>query len=735
MSASKEWVTPMGIETAKAFHEAVDSVRSGADLANTAARLYAQLTAEERLALLDGDLPFWDGMAEMMRTGYNVTPYSMGRIARLGIPGIQFADGPRGVVLGQSTAFPVPTARAASFDPELEQSIGEAIGLEARAQGANYFGGVCINLPRHPAWGRSQESYGEEPALLGEMGAALARGTRPHVMPCVKHFALNSMENARFSVDVTISDADLHEYFLPHFKRVVQGGADSVMSAYNSVNGEWAGQSPELLTDVLREQWGFEGFVLSDFLWGSRTAGLSLKAGLDIEAPFAQIRARDLRDDLAHGVADDADVERAGLRILGRQLDLYARRTPTEPDPSVVVSDAHRALAREAATRAIVLVRNEAVDGAPLLPLAPHATVAVVGRLADLPNTGDHGSSDVRAPGVVTAAQGLTAVLEGAWVDASGDLESSAALAAGSDVAVVVVGYTAADEGEFVGGDIFWRPELAALYPEPAGPAQQAAADGMRSRPEEDSSMVGGQDAGGDRHSVRLLPSDVDLIRAVAAANPRTIVAIVAGGTVIVDEWIDDVPAALFLWYPGMEGGHALADVLTGARDATGRLPFAVPTDESHLPDFDIDATEVTYDGSFGQRRLDSMGVAPRFPFGFGLSYAQTSVLSSTAVREGDIATVTVTVANDSELDTRHVVQLYARRDDGQTFLVGFASVPVAAGKRVTADVVARLEYAGRWDAERGTVVAPGGALEITVARHWGDPDAVTVSIQAAPGA
>jgi beta-glucosidase len=718
----------MANETGGAFEAAVESVRAGADLQHQAGVLFAQLTDDERLSLLDGDTPFWGGIAGMTVAGYNLTPYSMGRIDRLGIPGVQFADGPRGVVVGNATAFPVPTARAATFDPELEQSIGDVIGIEARAQGANYFGGVCINLPRHPAWGRSQESYGEEPALLGEMGAALARGTRPHVMPCVKHFALNSMENARFSVDVSISDADLHEYFLPHFKRVVQGGADSVMSSYNSVNGEWAGQNPGLLTQVLRDDWGFDGFVLSDFLWGSRTAGLSLKAGLDIEAPFAQIRARDLRDDLAAGVADATDVERAGLRILGRQLALYARRSTAKPSMDMVASEAHRALAREAATRSIVLVRNEDVGDAPVLPLAAGATVAVLGRLADLPNTGDHGSSDVRAPSVVTAAEGLTAAIPGARVDASGDVTSSVALATECDVAVVVVGYTAADEGEFVGGDISLRPALATLYPEPANDAERATAEGMRAQNQGDN-MVGGQYAGGDRVSVRLRPDDVELIRAVAAANSRTVVAIVAGGTVVVDEWIESVPAALFLWYPGMEGGHALADVLTGVRDATGRLPFAVPTDESHLPDFDIDATEVTYDGSFGQRRLDDMGVTARFPFGFGLSYGRTSVLSARAVREGDIATVTVTVANDSALDTRHVVQLYARREDGLTFLVGFASIPVAAGHRATADVVARLEYAGRWDARRRAVVAPQGAVEIEVSRHWGDPDAVRVTV------
>jgi len=722
----------MATETSSAFEAAVESVRAGAALGHEAGVLFAQLTDDERLALLDGDTPFWVGMAGMTVAGYNLTPYSMGRIDRLGIPGIQFADGPRGVVVGHATAFPVPTARAATFDPELEASVGDVIGIEARAQGANYFGGVCINLPRHPAWGRSQESYGEEPAMLGEMGAALARGTRPHVMPCVKHFALNSMENARFSVDVSISDADLHEYFLPHFKRVVLGGADSVMSSYNSVNGEWAGQNAALLTQVLRDDWGFEGFVLSDFLWGSRAAGLSLRAGLDIEAPFAQVRARDLRDDLAAGVADAADVERAGLRILGRQLDLYARRFGPEPSMEMVASEAHRALAREVATRGIVLVRNELVRNedvgeAPVLPLAAGATVAVLGRLADLANTGDHGSSAVRAPSVVTAVEGLTAAIPGARVDASGDVTSSVALAKECEVAVVVVGYTAADEGEFVGGDIFLRPELAALYPEPANDAERAVAEGMRAQDQGDN-LVGGQDAGGDRVSVRLLPRDVELIRAVAAANPRTVVAIVAGGTVVVDEWIESVPAALFLWYPGMEGGHALADVLTGVRDATGRLPFAVPTDESHLPDFDIDATAITYDGSFGQRRLDAMGVTARFPFGFGLSYGRTSVLSASAVRDGDIATVTVTVTNDSDRDTRHVAQLYARRDDGLTFLVGFASIPVTAGGSATADIVARLEYAGRWDAQRRTVLASQGAVEISVSSYWDDPDAVRVT-------
>ena len=163
-------------------------------------------------------------------------------------------------------------ARGAAWDVELEERIGDVIGRELRALGGNFFGGICINLLRHPAWGRAQETYGEDPYHLGELGAALTRGVQRHVMACAKHFAFNSMENARFTVDVQISPRALHEIYLPHFKRVVDEGVAAVMSAYNSVNGEWCGQNQMLLTDILKEQWGFEGFVLTDFMFGMRDA-------------------------------------------------------------------------------------------------------------------------------------------------------------------------------------------------------------------------------------------------------------------------------------------------------------------------------------------------------------------------------------------------------------------------------------------------------------------------------
>ncbi|MEJ2146809.1 MAG: glycoside hydrolase family 3 N-terminal domain-containing protein [Acidobacteriota bacterium] len=221
-----------------AFSGTSPNTRRSIEEIEAAARdLLARLTLDEKLSMMDGDPPFWSGMAEMFTGGYADHPWIAGSIARLGIPGVRFLDGPRGVVMAGATTFPVSMARGATWDVELEEQVGEVIGREVRALGGNLFAGVCINLLRHPAWGRAQETYGEDPHHLGEMGAALVRGVQRHAMACAKHFALNSMENARFKVNVTISDRALHEVYLAHFKRVVDEGVAAIMSAYNSVNG------------------------------------------------------------------------------------------------------------------------------------------------------------------------------------------------------------------------------------------------------------------------------------------------------------------------------------------------------------------------------------------------------------------------------------------------------------------------------------------------------------------
>ena len=294
--------------------------------------MVALLSDDEVIDLLDGDAPFWPGITDMTRGGYYTHAWPASTNTRLGIPGFAFTDGPRGVVIGNATCFPVAMARAASFDVDLEESVGEVIGLEARASGATYFGGVCVNLLRHPAWGRAQETYGEDPYQLGEFGAALTRGVQRHVMACVKHFACNSMENARFTVDVTAEARALHEVYLPHFRRVVEAGVASVMSSYNSLNGEWCGESPALLTSVLRDEWDFDGFVITDFIFGLRDPVESVRAGLDVEMPFAQQRANALRVALAVG-RDHAGRARRTRGARGRDAPAL-RRSPRRRTPA-----------------------------------------------------------------------------------------------------------------------------------------------------------------------------------------------------------------------------------------------------------------------------------------------------------------------------------------------------------------------------------------------------------------
>ena len=710
-----------------AYAHAVGAVRNGAEVDAEAARLFDSLTPEEQLGLLDGDVDFWTGMAAFRTEGYNFQTIHLGTVERLGIPGFRFSDGPRGCVMGNSTAFPVSMARGATWDVELEERIGQVIGVEVAAQGGNFFAGVCINLPRHPAWGRAQETYGEDSYLLGEFGAALTRGVRQHVMACAKHYALNSMENARFTVDVRADDATLHEVYLPHFKRAIEAGAEGIMSAYNRVNGDWAGHSHTLLTDILRDQWSFDGVVISDFVFGLRHAAASLEAGLDIEAPFRQQRAEHLADALEAGDTTWASVRRSGLRAIATQLRFDATHSVVTPAMSAVASPEHRALAREAAAQAMVLLRNERVGASPVLPLHVESlrTVAVIGRLADIANLGDHGSSDVRAPEVVTPLAGLRAALPNAEfvvVDAD-DPSAASAAAAACDVAIVIAGFTSEDEGEFVDPAAFANPALTSVFP----PLPESAGG--------DSTVtvanITDMGVGGDRARLTLRPIDEDIIRAVANANPRTVVAIVAAGAVMMESWREQVPALVMSWYAGMHGGHAFADVLLGKVDASGRLPFSIPTSEEHLPYFDRDATLIEYDRWHGQRLLDRLGVSAAYPLGFGLSYTAWSVdaLSVEPVA-ADVALMRVRVTNTGERDGRHVVQVYGRHSDETIrMLTGFAAVAVSAGQSIEVDVAISLRPLMRWNAAAGQLLLSEGEFVLEAGAYSGDAAASALKL------
>ncbi len=679
-----------------------------------ARELLDELTLHEKLHLLSGDTPPVSGLIGLVRH-YNEEPYVAGAVPRLGISGIRFSDGPRGVVMGHATAFPVPMARGASFDTELEQRVGDAVGIECRALGANLFAGVCVNLLRHPAWGRAQETYGEDSYLLGEMGAALVRGVQRHVMACVKHFACNSIEDSRFRVDVRIDEDDLRDIYLPHFRRIVDEGVAAVMTAYNRVNGRHCGHHHHLITEVLKGDWGFDGFVMSDFVFGVRSAD-AVNAGLDLEMPF-RLRFRRLARLARSGWVPPGRIDDAALRILRQQLRFGGKDGAYGLEH--VASVKHRTLAREVAERSIVLLRNRVLgrideaedmgDGAGptdedtagpasangdtpaggewrrVLPLDPGSveSLAVFGRLAALPVTGDRGSSHVRAPSVATVLDGLHAVGERHVIDVrhqrGEDLGAAGFTASRADAAVVVAGYTHHDEGENV----------------------------LR--------------RGGDRKQLTLRPEDERLIRTVAAANRRTIVVLIGGSAIVTDAWREQVGAILMAWYPGMEGGHAVARVLFGDVNPGGRLPCTWPRSAEQLPPFDPGATSVRYGPLHGYRLMQATERSPAFPFGFGLSYTTFAHGRLTGRRTWDgTITVTVPVTNTGTRAGDDVVQLYLDEPLGSDprplrALRGFRRVAVAPATTVNVTLPVPPDAADRAQA------ANGGVLVVHVG-HSADP-------------
>ncbi|KZZ96266.1 Glycoside hydrolase, superfamily [Ascosphaera apis ARSEF 7405] len=720
------------------FTQAVADVKKGGDLEAAVSKLLVELTDDERLSMLDGDIPYWAGQQSMITDRYNRIPYIMGQVERLEIPGIRFTDGPRGIVMGNSTAFPVSMARGATFDADLERRVGDAIGKEAHAQGANDFAGVCVNLPRHPAWGRVQETYGEDPVILGEFGMALTEGVQKYMMACVKHFALNSMENARFRLDVECDDDVMREVWLAHFEKIVAGGCASVMSSYNSVNGEWAGENKQLLTDILRGEWKFDGFVMSDFVFGLRDAVKSVQNGLDLEAPFAQQRDMVLRDALKSGKLDIKDVNKACINLLRKQIEFTAKCNEPVPPMTVLACDEHRALAREVSQKSMVLLKNEKVGDKPLLPLenVKGKKVAVIGRLAESTNTGDRGSSYVHCTKVVSPLEGIKAQFPDCEIihDNGSDAKRAAQVAADADIVIMIVGYDRKDEGEYAVPSVAKDPILETLFPPTNGPEDEHILALFRGTTGEDTSNTSlDVGAGGDRASLRLHGYEEELIAAVSAANPNTVVSIIAAGAVLIENWKHKVPAIVISWYSGCEGGNALADVLLGKVDACGHLPFCIPTSEKHLPDFDAETTKIKYDRWYGQALIDKLGVKAAYPLGFGLSYTRFETSNINAKSENkDTVEVSFTVKNVGDRAGRFVAQVYGcpvpvNPDYPARQLLGFKPVDLKAGESKDVTIVASLRPLQKWDNGKWPLRSQEAVIE--VAAFSGDEKAISQKI------
>ena len=621
--------------------------------------LCGEMTLKEKIYMLSGHT-IGQTQRDMIKTGrnYNVSALRAGGCKRLGVPPMLFTDGPRGVVMGNSTCFPVSMLRASTFDPDLEYRFGKAVADEAIAQGANYYAGVCINLVRNPKWGRTQESYGEDPFLLGEYGAALTRSVQEEGMiACPKHFACNSIEDLRFFVNVSCDDRTLHEVYLPHFKKCIDAGADSIMGAYNKFDGDYCCASKKLLTDILRDEWGFDGFVISDFVNGVHDAESSLKAGLDIEMMFTMhYNSFAIKKLLKSGKLTQEYIDRAVrniLRVMIRQVPKIKHRPM-----SVVGSAEHRALALEIAEKGMVLLENNGV-----LPLSKDARVQVAGPYANEGNVGDAGSSRVYDKNIITPFEGISQVFP------------KASLTDG-DVAVVCVGSNRKKEGEFFA----------------------SANERMKKKP---------KDSGGDRASLRLEPEEVELIKKLKAEDKKVIVVLYSGCAIIVEEWKEYADAIIMNYYSGCEGGTALANLLCGDKNFSGKLPFTVAKDEKDYPAFlgiGEKPYEIEYGYYHGYTKMDKEKIEPAYPFGYGLSYTSFE-LSGGSVSEGEDAyTVTATVKNTGARDGAEVVQVYAGsngvvngEDRPLKLLKGFRRVELKAGEEKTVNITIPKEELKFW--------------------------------------
>jgi beta-glucosidase len=593
------------------------------------AQILDQLTLKEKVYQTAGNLNILSMGLSFIRSGfkYNQEPYKAGGSKRFNVPPMGFLDGPRGVVSGHSTCFPVSMARGATWDIDLEERIGKIIGQEIRAHGGNFFGGVCINLLRHPGWGRAQETYGEDPFLLGEFGAALVRGVQHHnVMACAKHFAVNSMENARFKVNVAADDRTMHEVFLPHFKRCVDAGCASIMGAYNMFRGDHCCESSELLTKILRDQWRFEGFTISDFIWGIRDGIKAIQAGMNIEMPFVNKYGKNLVKAVKSGQIDEKFIDRAAFSVISTILRFTEAKDPQLYPKTLIGSDEGAKVAMEAAQKSMVLLKNENH----ILPLneSDIKTMAIIGKLSDVENVGDHGSSWVRPKYTITPLQGLKTLVGDHITILHSDaknLSYAKKIAHDAEVVLIIAGNTHRDEGEFI-------------------PTQKGT--------------------GGDRDSLKLCEEEIALIQTIVAINPNTIVSLIAGSVITVEEWYNDVPAILMSWYSGQEGGTALAKIFFGHINPSGKLPFTVPQKEEDLPFFDKNAEEITYEYYLGYTLFDQQEHQARFPFGFGLSYT-TFTYSNLRVNANeysptDTITISVDVSNTGDTAGDEVIQLYS---------------------------------------------------------------------------
>ncbi|MDR3627143.1 MAG: glycoside hydrolase family 3 C-terminal domain-containing protein [Ignavibacteriaceae bacterium] len=720
---------------------------------------------------------------------------------RLGIPEMKMTDGPAGARFDKSTAFPVGIATAATWNPELIYTVGQAIGRETKGHGRNIILGPCINIARLPVGGRTFEGMGEDPFLTSRIAVAYIKGVQNEgVAATVKHFAANNEEIDRDYVDVFVSRRALNEIYFPAFKAAVtEAGSQCIMSSYNRVNGRYASENDYLLREVLRNKWNYKGMIMSDW-WAVHSAIPTALGALDIEMPNGDyMNIKNLKSSVESGVIPAATIDEKVKNILTLMFKLGIFDKATVEDKSLLNTSENRNVAYKTALESIVLLRNEGN----ILPLKADKvkTIAVIGPDADTARTGGGGSSEVNpiAP-VYSILDGLKSKLpanikiifsRGVEFDDNIKLEtigskylftdkscSKNGLNAeffnnmnltgvpvlkridpvidfnwvdngpGPEVAkdhysVSWTGYlkvqktdeytlgTISDDGSRLWIDDkpvidVWFPhgplkrtvsmklEKGKLYKirfdlfEKAGGAvatlgwqtggREMIAKAVEAAKKADyvlltvgtTSII--ETEGRDRSSMALPASQDELIEKVAAVNKNTVVVLTSGSPVLMDRWINKVKGVVETWFAGTEGGNAIADVLLGNYNPSGKLPITFPhkwEDCSAYPTYNVlkERTYYSDDIYVGYRHFDKFNIEPLFPFGYGLSYTtfEYSGLNVTPL-DSSIFNVTFNIKNTGSVKGEEAAQVYVSShglnvERAVKELKGFAKVALNPGE------------------------------------------------------
>ncbi len=663
--------------TASAVSTACPWVGSNALISQRVSELMSKMTQAQEISMLTG-------------SGGSSYVGFIPAIGSLCIPAINLEDGPAGVGDGMTnvTQLPAPVDVAATWDSSAEQLYGQVIGAEQAAKGTTIDLGPTINIVRDPRWGRAFESIGEDPYLNGQLGASYIRGVQSTgVMAQVKHFAVYNQETNRNtpSDNAVVSTRAMQEIYLPAFQTSVQqGAASSVMCSYSTVNGTYACQNPFLLNTVLRQQFGFSGFVTSD--WGAtHSTAASANAGLDMDMPGSDgFYGSALASAISSGSVSQATLNTAVSQVLTEMFAFGLFDKPPSGSPAqTATSAANQSDALQLSEEGTVLLKNSGS----ILPFgSSDSSIAVIGADASTsPLTDGGGSAGVNSSGTITPLAGIQALAGSGTTVTFNNGSSNSSAAAAAAAAKVAVVFVSNFETE-----------------------------------------------GSDLSSIDLPSAENSLISAVAGANPNTVVVLNTGSAVTMP-WLSSVKGVLEAWYPGQEDGTAIASILFGNTDPSGHLTVTFPTSLSQVPA----STAAQWTGTngtvqysegvdVGYRWYDSQGLTPMFPFGYGLSYTTFSFSNLTVgtLPEGGAATVTAKVTNTGSRAGADVAQLYVTdpsasgEPPGQ--LEGFARVNLQPGasQTVTFQLTQRnLQY---WNSSSNAWAVSTGSYGIEV----GDSDA-----------